>query len=391
MRFLFADCVLDTKRHRLLRSGEPVPVEPQVFDLLHVLAERAGELVTKDELIAAVWNGRIVSDATIASRINAARTAVGDSGRHQLVIRTLPRRGFALVAEVSRGSDDRPQGAPEMRQTVRMVASSDGTGIAYAVSGAGPPLLRAGHFLTHLEMDWQGSVYRPTIAALSARHTLVRYDQRGTGLSQTDVADLSIEAYAADMLAVADAAGLDRFPIFATSQGVPVSVHVAAAHPERVSRLVLFGGFAQGRALRSGNRSHGDAEALMTLLNRGWGKPESGFMSAFIAMFCPDASPEERTSIARSQLASATPEMAGRIRRAIDRFDVTESLAKVRAPTLVMHADGDAIHPVAQGRLLAANIPGAEFKLIHSNNHIILGSSCTWDEIISKVIEFINI
>ena len=166
------------------------------------------------------------------------------------------------------------------------------------------------------------------IATLSAAHTLVRYDQRGTGLSQADVEDLSLEAYADDMLAVADAAGLDRFPIFATSQGVPVSIHFAATYPERVSRLVLFGGFAQGRMVRGGDFSRDDAEALMTLINKGWGKPDSPFLSAFVSLFCPDASREERASIAESQLASATPaKWLPAFVRTIDQFDVTDKLA----------------------------------------------------------------
>jgi len=389
MRFFFADCVLDIARHAFAREGNAVPIEPQVFDLLHLLAERAGQLVTKDDLVDAVWEGRIVSDVTIGSRISAARKAVGDNGTDQRIIRTIPRRGFSLVAHVSSDVDETRPSYMAAKQTIRFATSKDGTQIAYANSGNGPPLLRAGHFLTHLKRDWEGSVYQPMIATLSAAHTLVRYDQRGTGLSQADVNDLSLEAYADDMLAVADAAGLDRFPIFATSQGVPVSIHFAATHPERVSSLVLFGGFAQGRMIRDDDFSRDDAEALMTLINKGWGKPDSPFMSAFVSLFCPDASREERASIAESQLASATPDMAARIRRTIDQFDVTDRLGKVQAPTFVLHASGDAIHPLSQGRLLAGGIRGSEFQMIESNNHIILQSSPAWDEIVKATLEFI--
>lgn len=390
MRFFFADCVLDTANHTFLRDGNMVPLEPQVFDLLHLLAERAGQLVTKDELVEVVWNGRIVSDATISARINAARTAVGDTGKDQRVIRTVSRRGFELVAEVTSGIADTDATKPAIAQTVRYTSSPDGTQIAYATSGTGPPLMRAGHFLTHLEMDWHSPVYRTYIAALSENHSLIRYDQRGTGLSQTDVDELSIEAYSNDLLAVADTAGLDRFPVFATSQGAPISIYFAATHPDRVSRLVLCGGFAQGRLVRDDNYSRDEAEALMTLVRMGWGKPDSAFMSAFISMFCPDASREERASLVESQLASATPEMAARIRMTIDQFDVVDCLARVQVPTLVIHASGDALHPVSQGRLLAANIPDAEFKLVESNNHIFLKSTPAWDEIMSATLEFLG-
>lgn len=398
MRYFFADCVLDTRSHSFSRDGETLPLEPQVFDLLQLLAARPGELVTRDDLVEAVWNGRIVSEATISSRINAARAAVGDTGKDQRVIRTIPRRGFELVVEVGTAAPDPVAGTaapdpgarrPEMSQTVRYVASSDGTQIAYAISGAGPPLMGGGHFLTHLERDWHDSVFSPFIHAMSERHTLVRYDQRGTGLSQTEVEDLSIEAYTADLLAVADAAGLDRFPIFAASQGVPIAIRFAATHPERVSRLVLYGGFALGRMKRDDSYSIEQAEALLTMIRMGWGKPGSAYMSAFASFFCPDATPAERESLVKTQLASATPEMAARIRQAIDLFDVTGQLKQVRAPTLVFHASGDAVHPVSQGRLLAATIPGAEFRLLDSNNHIYLQSSPTWQQIVSGTLDFI--
>ncbi len=390
MRYFFANCELDTASHTLLRDGERVPIEPQVFDLLQLLAERAGQLVTKDDLIDVVWNGRIVSDATISARINAARTAVADNGKDQRVIRTISRRGFEMAVKVSDEEAGSGVAPPEMTQTVRYACAPDGTQIAYAVSGTGPPLMRAGHFLTHLEKDWQSSVYRPAIEAFSENYTLIRYDQRGTGLSQTDVDELSIEAYSNDLLAVADSAGLEKFPIFATSQGVPISIHFAATHPDRVSRLVLCGGFAQGRLVRDDNYSRNEAEALMTLVRMGWGKPDSAFMSAFISMFCPDASREEKLSLVESQIASATPEMAARIRLTIDQFDVADSLPGVQAPTLVIHASGDALHPVSQGRLLAAKIPNAEFKLVESNNHIFLKSTPAWDEIMSATLEFLG-
>lgn len=390
MRYCFADCELNTANHTFLRNGEPVALEPQVFDFLRVLAERPGKLVTKDELIDAVWNGRIVSDATISARVNAARKAVGDSGKDQRVIRTVQRRGFEMVAEVSSAETVSRAVPPEITQTIRYASAPDRTQIAYAVSGSGPPLMRAGHFLTHLEKDWQSSVYWPAIEVFSENFTLVRYDQRGTGLSQTDVSALSIEAYSEDLLAVADAAALDRFPIFATSQGVPVAVHFAATHPDRVSRLVLCGGFAQGRFVRDDDYSRDEAEALLTLIRMGWGKPDSAFMSAFVSMFCPDASREEKQSLVESQVASATPEMAARIRLAIDQFDVADRLADVQAPTLVIHASGDALHPVSQARLLAAKIPNAEFKLVESNNHIFLKSTPAWDEIMSATLEFLG-
>lgn len=394
MRYAFANCVLDTDSHAFERDGEPVSVEPQVFDLLHLLAENPGKLITKDRLVETVWGGRIVSDATISARINAARTAAGDSGAKQAVIRTIQRRGIELIVPVET-TDPNSLETPaktlnQGRQTIRFTASADGTKIAYAVSGNGPVLMRAGHFLTHLEKDWSSPVWGPYLEALNQRHTLFRYDQRGTGLSDSELLDTGVEAYANDLLAVADAAGLDRFPLIASSQGVPVSILFAAKHPKRVSCLVLFGGFAQGRSRRDHEYAEDEANALMAMIRAGWGNPKSAFMVAFTSVFCPGASKAELENLVEIQLASTTPDNAARIRRAIDHFDVSDYLGKIQVPTLVIHASNDALHPVSQGRLLASSIPSAEFLQVESNNHIYLPSDPAWKDIVAAQLAFVD-
>jgi len=339
-----------------------------------------------------VWGGRIVSEATISARINAARRAVGDTGKAQAVIRTVPRRGFEMVAAViaeGSGAGPAPQAASDIPQTIRYTTSMDGTSIAYGVSGSGPPLMRAGHFLTHLEVDWRQSVFRPFLQTLSRAHRLVRYDMRGMGLSQPDAEELTIERYIGDMLAVADAAGLERFPILGISQGVPIAVKFAAEFPERVSRLVLYGGFAQGRALRDGGMRVEEAEAMKAMIRAGWGKPGSAFVSAFTAVFCQDATKAERDSLVETQQASATPEMALKIRTALDHLDVSDALAKIVAPTLVVHASNDAVNPMSQARYLAAHIAGAELRVLESNNHLFVPSCPATDELLAVCLEFL--
>ncbi len=389
MRFQFADCELDMASHCLSRGGAVVKLEPQVFDLLCVLAENAGTMVTRDQLIETVWKGRIVSDVTISTRINAARTAVGDTGRDQTAIRTIPRRGYALVARVLADAPRAKQlGSPSCAR-VRYAASADGTQIAWAEMGAGPPLMRSIHFLAHLEHDLKSPVMASWLEELGARHRLIRFDQRGTGLSQAEVEDLSLDRFVEDMLAVADAAGLDRFPVFGVSQGVPVTLRFAARYPDRVSRLVLYGGYAQGRMIRAEALSQEEAEAMVTLMRKGWGQPNSAYFSAYISMFCPNSSHAERASLADLQLSSATAEMAAHIRAAFDHFDVTGDLARIKAPTLVLQSSGDAAHPISQGRILASGIPGAEFKMIESNNHLFLPSTAAHRETMSACLEFL--
>lgn len=390
MRYVFSDCVLDTESYQLQKQGVEVSVEPQVFELLALLLENAGKLVSRDRIVERVWNGRIVSEATINTRINAARSAVGDTGKAQAIIRTVQRRGLELIVPVETGAGTGADGACFKRQqTIQFARSEDGTDIAFARSGEGPVLMRAGHFLTHLEKDWDSPVWGPYLQTLSQNHTLVRYDQRGTGLSDSQLRDTSIESYMADLLAVADAAGMERFPLIASSQGVPTSVLFAAIYPERVSHLVLFGGFAQGRAKRKHQYADDEANALLSLIRSGWGDPNSAFMVAFTSVFCPGATKEEIDNLVEIQLASTSAENAARIRQSIDQFDVLDVLKGVRAPTLVIHASNDALHPVSQGRLIAAGISGAEFLQVDSNNHVYLPSDPVWTQIVEAQLSFI--
>jgi pimeloyl-ACP methyl ester carboxylesterase len=279
-------------------------------------------------------------------------------------------------------------------QRVRFAKSCDGRLIAFATTGTGPPLLRAGHWLTHLELDWTSPVWRPLLDALGGSFSVTRFDQRGTGLSEREIDGagggaamrLDLEAMTDDLEAVADAAGLDRFPIFAASQGVPVAISFAARRPGRVTALLLYGGFALGRLARAG-ADRAEGEALLTLIETGWGRPGSAFVSAFATMFMPEATREQIDSFTRMQLASASPATAVRLRRAIDRYDVRPLLGRVRTPTLVVHARNDAVQPLDQARLLAAGIPGAELLVLESNNHAPLPQDPAWTALVAAVRE----
>jgi DNA-binding winged helix-turn-helix (wHTH) protein len=174
MRYRFADCVLDLSRHEFSRGSEPVSLEPQVFDLLTLLVKRRGELVSRDEIIEAIWCGRIVSEAAISSRINAVRRAIGDDGAAQALLRTVPRRGFRFEAPVDIDEEPRAQVPSHPEQHIRFAMSGDGTGIGWTTTGHGPPLLRAGHFLTHLDFDRTSSIWAPLIDTLNGRFALTR-------------------------------------------------------------------------------------------------------------------------------------------------------------------------------------------------------------------------
>lgn len=389
MRYSFLDFELDTDRQEFRAGRETQRLEPQVFDLLRFFIENADRVISRDELIDNIWDGRIVSDATISTRINAVRKAIGDSGERQAVLKTVPRRGFRFVADVFAPDPaaERPS-THEAGQKIRFCLAPDGTRIAYAVSGHGPPMVRAGHWLTHLEHDWRSPIWQPFLNELGKSHTLIRYDQRGNGLSDWTAEDLSLDSFVADLETVVDAAGLDRFPIYATSQGVPVSIEFAARHPDRVTRLVLHGGYVRGRLLRSEiERQQG--EAYMALMRHGWGDEGSQFLQAFASIFVPDGTMEQIRSLVELQRITTSAENAVRLRRTFDSFDVTHRLSEISTPTLVIHARNDGVHPLSQGQEMAAAIRDAEFVELESRNHVMVEHDPTWPDFFDAVTRFL--
>lgn len=395
MRYRFGACDLRESSHELYVDGKPRAVEPQVFDLLRHLVSNAGLLVSRDDLIEAVWSGRIVSDAAVSSRISAARAAIGDDGEKQQWIKTVPRRGFRFVAEVetvddreSAPSRDRAGGRSDQR--IGFCRSRDGTQIAFATTGSGPPLVRAGHWLTHLEFDWHSPVWRPLLDELGKDFQVVRYDQRGNGLSDWQLGDLSLDAFVADLEAVVDACGLDRFYLYGTSQGAPIAVAYTARHRDRVNHLVLQGGFARGRLRRGTAEEIEQGKALLTLIRHQWGKEGSPFIQAFASMFAPGGTKEEISSLAELQRVTTSPQNAASLRAAVDSFDVTGELGKVDVPTLVIHARNDGVQPLDQGRELAAGIRGAEFAMLESANHITLSHEPAWPVLFDHIRRFLQ-
>lgn len=396
MRYLFENCEIDPGTRELRRAGEQIDLEPQVFDLLIYLIENKSELVTVDDLIESVWRGRIVSDSAITARISAARKAVGDNGKEQRIIKTLPRKGFkwlATVDSLATTPDDNhaesiPATSTSDHQKIRFCTSANGAQIAYAVTGTGVPLLRTGHWLTHLEHDWHNPIWRPFLSQLGAQFEVVRYDQRGCGLTDWRITDFCLERFVEDLEAVADASGHKRFVLYATSQGVPVAITYAIRNPERVSHLICHGGYAEGRLVRKDQSEVEQGEAILKLIEHGWGKSNSPFLKSFTTMYIPDATKEQMDSLVDLQRLSTNTDNAVAIRRAVDNFDVTALLPKVNVKTLVIHADNDGVHPISQGRELAAGIPNSEFVLLDSSNHTVLPEESAWRKFFQELKRF---
>jgi DNA-binding winged helix-turn-helix (wHTH) protein len=223
--FSFKDFALDAERRELRARGTIVPIEPQVFDLLIYLIQNRDRVVSKDDLIASVWGGRIVSDSTLDSRINAVRKAIGDSGNQQELVRTIPRKGVRFVGDVQQGrvqsgSNNRLP-AFAHKQEISFCRSADNINIAYAAVGNGPVLIKSANWLTHLEYDWESPVWAPLLQRLAERYRLIRYDTRGTGLSDRDVAEFSFDDFARDFESVVEAVKADRFAILGICKAQP--------------------------------------------------------------------------------------------------------------------------------------------------------------------------
>jgi len=356
-------------------------MEPQVFDLLVYLLKNRDRVVSKDDLIDGVWDGRIVSESTLTSRITAARKAIGDTGKDQRLIRTVSRKGIRFVGE-ARDSGQRPEAlgaadaarpqAPAVQHQIHFCTASDGVRIAYANVGEGPPLLKAANWLNHLQYDWESPIWSHLLRELAAEHQLIRYDERGNGLSDWDVEDISFEAFVRDLESVVDATGIDRFALLGISQGCAVSITYAVRHPERVTHLVLYGGYARGRRKRGSPAETEQADALLTLMRQGWGQENPAFRQIFTSLFVPGANREQVQWYNDLQRRTASPENAVRIRQTMNDIDVADILPQVKVPTLVLHCRDDAVVPFDEGRILAAGIRGARFVALEGRNHLIL-------------------
>ncbi len=260
-----------------------------------------------------------------------------------------------------------------MKQRVRFCESFDGTRLAFATTGEGPPLVRSPHWLTHLDYEWQSPIWRPWIEALSRGRLLLRMDERGCGLSDRDAANISLEAWVRDLEAVVDAAGLERFALFGHSQGGAIAVEYAVRHPERVTHLVLLGAYARGRLKREISPNHfAELEALRKLVEVGWGRNDPAYRQLFSMGFIPGGTLEQLNSMSELQRTSATAGVAARILGAMFEIDVTASAPRVTCPTLVLHAKGDHRVPFEEGRLFASLIPGARLVTLETENHILL-------------------
>jgi class 3 adenylate cyclase/pimeloyl-ACP methyl ester carboxylesterase len=279
------------------------------------------------------------------------------------------------IAPTDRGTGPGVTGphAVDLKQEIRFCTAPDGVQLAYSMIGQGPPLMKTGNWMTHLEFDLESPIWRHLYRELAKDHSLVRYDARGNGLSDRTIDKISFDTFVGDLETVAAAAGITRFALLGISQGCAVSIAYAVRHPERVSHLILYGGFAVGwnKRARSAAEKEEDA-AMLTLMRVGWGKENPAFRQLFTSQFMPGATKEQADWFNELQRITVSGEVAARIYETNGETDVTALLPRVSVPTLVLHTRDEARVPFEAGRRMAAGIPGARFVALPGRNHLFL-------------------
>lgn len=276
------------------------------------------------------------------------------------------------------------------RQRIRYARSLDGTRLAWADAGRGPVIVKAANWLSHLEYDFESPVWRHWVEFFTEHFRLIRYDERGCGMSDWN-ADLSLSGWIGDLETIVDAAELtEPFTLLGVSQGASVCIAYAAKYPERVSRMILYGAYARGWARRNQPELERECGAIMELIRVGWGRSNPVFRQVFTSRFIPRATADQVEWFNDLCLKTANAETAGDLFAMRSRIEVSALLKEIRVPTLVIHARDDRVTSISEGQLLAAEIPGAEFVEVESENHILLRDEPAWTRFREVVLDFMG-
>lgn len=279
-----------------------------------------------------------------------------------------------------------------MEQHLHYCMTPDGVRLAYATVGHGTPLVKAANWLSHLEYDWHSPVWRHWLESLAESHQLIRYDERGCGLSDWDVEGFTLESWVHDLETVVDAAGIERFPLLGISQGGPIAITYAVRHPERVSHLILYGSYVRGKSHRDLSPEKAqEVKMLGELIRLGWGQESPAFRQVFTTMFIPEGTSEQWSWFNELQQVSASPDNAYRIFDGFNHINVSHLAPRVSAPTLILHAEEDGRIPLEEGRRIAALIPNSRFVPLKSKNHILLQTEPAWEQFLGEVRAFLGV
>ncbi|MGE3074747.1 MAG: alpha/beta fold hydrolase [Dehalococcoidia bacterium] len=396
MNYRFDAFELDPARFELRKAGVVQAVEPQVFEVLAYLVANHDRIVTKDEILDQLWPERYVTEGVLSSRVMGARKAIGDSGQEQRLIRTIHGRGFRFVGAIEAvdpASGAKSQGAPAdshpiTMPPVRYATTSDGLSIAYAATGTGTTIVRVLGWFTHLEVEWKWEKARRLWERLSERHQLIRYDGRGMGLS--DPADeFDQESRLRDVEAVVDALGEEKVILLGMSRGVQDAVHYTARHPERVEKLIVYGGGPAPVSPELREKWESNARLRIEIIRQGWGTDSPAYRMLFTHIFLgTKAAPEDIEYFTEMQRLSTTPQRAYLYASQAFPVGLEEAARSISVPTLVLQRLDDQLVPVDRARRLAALIPGAIFRALEGDNHWLLYDDPGAPEFVQAIEEF---
>ena len=275
------------------------------------------------------------------------------------------------------------------RQRIHYLRTSDGVQLAWADASTGPLLVKAANWLTHLEYEWESPVWGHWLRFFSDHFRLVRYDERGCGMSDWNLGNVSPDRWVEDLEAlVAAVAPRERFVLLGISQGTIAAVSFAARHPDQLSHLIIYGGYARGWSHRGDREGLRTYQAIIDLIRFGWGKENPAFRQIFTSRFIPGATDEQMGWFNELCRKTASPKVAAELMEAHAKGNAVDQLGRVRTPTLVIHSRNDQAVPLSEGRLIASAIPGAEFVELDSSNHILLEAEPAWERFRSAVLEF---
>ncbi len=279
-----------------------------------------------------------------------------------------------------------------MSQEIRFCRAQDGVRLAYAKTGHGPPLVKVGTWLTHLEHDWNSPLWRPWLDNFSRFHNLYRYDPRGCGLSDRDVDTISFDAALGDLETVVDAAGLDQFALIGMSQGGCLALRYAVRHPERVSHLLIYGGYLRGMAQRNPTAAESEEIALYPrLIKLAWSTDNPAYKLFISTELLPAGTIEQIGWLNDLQRVSTSADNAMRLQQLYCHINVTELAVGVRCPTLILHAKNEVAVPFEEGRLIATHVPNARLVPLDSKNHLLLPGDLAWEQLWREFYQFLGI
>lgn len=373
-----------------MEDKEPLltPMNKREREILERLATGLSDQQIADELFLSLhtvkwYNRQIFDKLGVGNRMQAVTKARALG----LISANDPR----APASVQAGDQPPTVERRKVDHRVSFTTSFDATRIAFAIAGNGPPLVKAANYMGHVEHDWDSPVWSHWMEELTRTHTLISYDERGSGLSDWNAGNVSFEAWVRDLEAVVNAAGVRRFPLFAMSQAGAVAVAYAARHPDKVTRLIVHGGYARGWLKRDLTEEQIEEEKLMISLMRvGWGRENPAFRQVFAMQLFPDASAEQLRALEEQMRLSASPKNAVRLESEMHRIDVRDLAQQITVPTLVLHSREDQAVPFEEGRLLASLIPGAQFVALESKNHLLRKEEAAWTKFEETVRIFLS-